>query len=460
MIGSARLSDVDHCKLLKGWQAKCQRSPLESKHPTNFGKPPASTVTQSTAPSQTSAEIVKHSDFLNRLVLDEATRVELGRVEVLWMYPPMHRVFGFVSKSGFLGNKKAAFKLAQIQALATEGILVQGEPDPTDTDHVQRLETLIQAEVYSEQGNCLGRIIDYRFKLKTGKITSYLFVSNGWTGMIDGVYKLLPKQIRRLEGSQIIVSESESRDFKLHQEGLKQRLEDVEDFLLDDYDAMKDGVRREVRSLSYQAKNLASLARGRFQKLSEETKARAQTLAEQAKEKAQTLSEQVREETETFTQQSRQASDGWVEQLKTRQRQWTEKLQDGTFSLENFQAGDRSPVIDVAPMDVSRDSAEQSGTETWDDDSDWDEDWDDWELDDADEQPEPVVSRQPVTPDAANIEEAIAPPPTASTTDAPNSQPGSQANSQSESPTPSTPLPTSPPTPATPVEEEEDDPWI
>ncbi|NJR65874.1 MAG: hypothetical protein HC772_12035 [Leptolyngbyaceae cyanobacterium CRU_2_3] len=62
-------------------------------------------------------EIVRQSDLINQLVLDRQTLEELGRVELLWMYPPAHRVLGFICKSGFLGNKKFAFKLDQITAV-------------------------------------------------------------------------------------------------------------------------------------------------------------------------------------------------------------------------------------------------------------------------------------------------------------------------------------------------------
>lgn len=51
-------------------------------------------------------EVLKQSDLLNQLVLDRNTMEELGHVDVLWMHPPVHRVLGFICKSGFLGTKK------------------------------------------------------------------------------------------------------------------------------------------------------------------------------------------------------------------------------------------------------------------------------------------------------------------------------------------------------------------
>lgn len=54
----------------------------------------------------TQPEVVKQSDLLNQLVLDRNTMEELGHVDVVWMHPPVHRVLGFICKSGFLGTKR------------------------------------------------------------------------------------------------------------------------------------------------------------------------------------------------------------------------------------------------------------------------------------------------------------------------------------------------------------------
>ncbi len=49
----------------------------------------------------TQPESIKQSELLNQLVLNRDTMEELGRIEVLWMYAPSHRVLGFIAKSGF-----------------------------------------------------------------------------------------------------------------------------------------------------------------------------------------------------------------------------------------------------------------------------------------------------------------------------------------------------------------------
>jgi len=90
--------------------------------------------------------------MLNQAAFDAVTMEELGRIEVLWMYPQINRVLGFVGKSGFLGNKKTAFKLPQLESIGSDGILVKGEGEPTVAAKVNQLESLIHSEVWSDSG--------------------------------------------------------------------------------------------------------------------------------------------------------------------------------------------------------------------------------------------------------------------------------------------------------------------
>lgn len=60
----------------------------------------------------TQPEVVRQSDLLNQLVLDRSSMAELGHIDVVWMHPPVHRVYGFICKSGFLGTKKTALSIS------------------------------------------------------------------------------------------------------------------------------------------------------------------------------------------------------------------------------------------------------------------------------------------------------------------------------------------------------------
>jgi uncharacterized protein YrrD len=248
----------------------------------------------------TQPAVVKQSDLLNQLVLDRSTMEELGRVEVLWTYPAAHRVFGFICKSGFLGKHKTAFKLPQIHTLGASSILVHSQPEATDSEKVQQLESLLHCEVWSDAGNKIGRITDYLFSLQTGEISHYLFSSSGWGGITGTIYQLPPNYILSVGSKRVLVPESAVQSFAVYREGIHQKLSKAREVLKEDYSQ----VAQELRWFVRQAQTAA-----------EHAKAQAQAAAEQAKEKAQSQAEQLREKTHTFTEQAKTRSQEFVEQI-------------------------------------------------------------------------------------------------------------------------------------------------
>ena len=233
-------------------------------------------------------EVVKQSELLNQFVLDRSTMAELGQVEVLWMYPKVHRVLGFICKSGWLGQKKTAFNLDQLHTIGQNGILVNSRPVDTDVEKVRQLETLVGWEVWTDAGNKAGKIIDYLFNLRTGVIEHYLFTTSDWSGITGSAYLLPSNYVLKLGNRRVLVSEEAIRSFTLYREGIQEKLTKMTGFLQEE----KSQVTQELRSLFSQAKTATETARGR-----------AQILAEQAREKAQTLAEQVREKTYDVVEQ-------------------------------------------------------------------------------------------------------------------------------------------------------------
>lgn len=258
-------------------------------------------------------EVVKQSDLLNQLVISCNTMEEIGRVEVVWMHPPVHRVLGFICKSGFLGKRKTAYNLSQLKTLGANGVLVQADPVETDAEKVRQLESLINCEIWSDAGNKVGKVTDCLFNLKTGVITQYLFVSSGWGGVTGDVYLLPPKKVLSFGARRVLVPESATRSFTVYQEGLKYKFTKATESIKEDYTQ----VTQELRSLAKQA-----------QSATEQAKEKARSLAEQAKEKAQTLSEQLKEETETLAKQAKDKSQTFAEQLQERSYSVIDPLQN------------------------------------------------------------------------------------------------------------------------------------
>jgi uncharacterized protein YrrD/ElaB/YqjD/DUF883 family membrane-anchored ribosome-binding protein len=297
------------------------------------------------------SDVVKQSDFLNRLVLDQETMQEQGRVEVLWMYPQANRVLGFICKSGFLGARKTAFNLSQIQAMGDNTLLTQGEPDKTDATRVQKLESLIHFEVWTDAGERIGRITDCLFKLRSGVITRYLMVSDPWGGLANGVYLISPKTIKGFGNGRVLMSQEAVKTLNVYSEGIKQRLEEFREFLEDEYDQ----ITYRLRSLIGRARSTTQRVHNRIEQLGDQTKEGVQTFSEDAKTKAVGFRERLRERTQS-----------WIDQAQATGQQWTGQVKEQTQTLgENW--GDR-PQRDSAPtLNVD---AEEIPASIFDDDDD------------------------------------------------------------------------------------------
>lgn len=280
----------------------------------------------------TELETVCQSDLVHQIVIDRATTEELGRVEVLWMYPPAHRVLGFVCKSGLLGNKKSAFKLDDIEAIGGSGVLVRSRGQATTADRVKRLESLMQHEVWSERGDRLGKITDCLFNLRTGQITHYLFASGELPGIMGEVYQIAPSQIVSVGKKRVLIYDIAADQLELYQESLPRKVSKAGE-------AFKEEAVQEWRSISQRAKE-------RFQGLTEQAKERAQTWNERLREEAQLLAERAREQSQELAEQVK-------EQTQTIGRQVEEGFQTLTVHAEEiFEATDRStPARDKADVE-------------------------------------------------------------------------------------------------------------
>ncbi|ABW27779.1 PRC-barrel domain-containing protein [Acaryochloris marina] len=259
------------------------------------------------------AKIMRHSQLLNRLVIDRDTTEELGRIDVVWMHPPAHRVMGFICKPGFMTKQRYAFNLKQLYRIGPESILVSSGAAETNVKEVALLETLIGLELWTDAGERLGRIIDCLFDRQTGNITHYLFKSGGWRGFTSGVYQLPPRAVMSFGRKKVLVTAKVSANLKVFQEGLEDRLVQVSD-------RIKSGYTQELDSLT-----------SRAQKLTQQAEERLQKLAEQANEQVEAFGQA--EEEEDFGQQLQERSQKLMQQAKQKSRALWERVEDGAFNL-------------------------------------------------------------------------------------------------------------------------------
>lgn len=282
-------------------------------------------------------EVIRHSELINQLVLNHRTMEELGRIEVLWMYPPAHRVLGFVTKSGFLGRQKLAFKLSQVEAIGDNGILTHSQPDPTDADRVRQLESLIHCELWSEAGHQLGRITDCEFNLRTGAITAYLVVVDRLSEVIGSIYRLPPSQIISFGSKRVVVAATSLKDFEPYREGIQEKFAKATSTIKEEYTQAT----QELRSLAQRVQDTTQQTAEQLKTLAEQAKERAQLLAEQAREKAQELSEQLREGAETLVEQTSETGSTWTERVHDQAEDW----------FENWEAAVEPSPRPAAPVD-------------------------------------------------------------------------------------------------------------
>jgi uncharacterized protein YrrD len=217
-------------------------------------------------------EYIKQSELIDQLVLARATMDELGRVELLWAYPKVHRVLGFICKSGPLGRRKTAFNLDQIVTIGAS-VMVESEPVETDADRVRQLESLLGSEVWTDDGHKLGKISDYVFHLATGTIRQYLLTTGGLRGLAGATYALYPSQILTLGRSRVMVSAGV--ELEVYQAGLDQK------------------IRQEIRQASDSLREQQAPAAQEVRSLMARAKSKAKTLADQAQERLETLGERL-----------------------------------------------------------------------------------------------------------------------------------------------------------------------
>jgi uncharacterized protein YrrD len=284
---------------------------------------------------------MRQSDLMNRMVVDRDSLEEMGRVEVLWMYPPIHRVLGFVCKSGFLGNKKFAYRLAQIAEFKDNSILVHSPPDATDAERVRVLESLLQYEVWRADGDAadaapqerIGKINDCLFKLKNGKIIHYLFVSNGLSGILGDIYQLPPAKILSINENRVLVAASVVPTLHLDREGIVQKLTDVKEFV-------REEAAFEWRSITRRANRITSGTKERFQEFTQQTQEftqqtqeRSQQFTQEAKERSQQFTQEAKEKVKVLDERLQEFPQDWVDRLRSKSQTVAEQVKQRTQNL-------------------------------------------------------------------------------------------------------------------------------
>ena len=113
------------------------------------------------------------SDLLrHRVRCDQG--LDHGPGVMAWMHPPVHHLLGWVSRPSALRNHRDVWRLDQCRGVDDQQVYVKGFPAETDQLTLDRLPTLLDADLLDRDGERLGQIADLAFVPKSGEILYYL----------------------------------------------------------------------------------------------------------------------------------------------------------------------------------------------------------------------------------------------------------------------------------------------
>jgi uncharacterized protein YrrD len=131
--------------------------------------------------------------LLNRVVLNLETAEELGVVTEVLVDSRHHRAQALICGNGMFGRGEQRFPLPQIASVGRDGVVVRLSQPPTEEPPPPpEVFPLVNLELWSDSGDLIGQLIDFRFDPKTGDIQAYLFVASDTSGMAPGLYGLPP----------------------------------------------------------------------------------------------------------------------------------------------------------------------------------------------------------------------------------------------------------------------------
>lgn len=178
--------------------------------------------------------IIRLSELLGRVVLDPSTASEIGSVDRLWLDPRTHQIIGISCLSGLVVIHQQSLSWSQIDAIGAEGLVARtiSGVQPTKPDFVV---TEIGQEVWTDAGNRIGTLTDYRIDLETGDVLDYLFTPSGWRGITEGTYRFAPSAIVSMNNQRMLITAAAAQAAEPFGGGLKQSVAQLADVLKEDY---------------------------------------------------------------------------------------------------------------------------------------------------------------------------------------------------------------------------------
>jgi len=227
-------------------------------------------------------------DLLSRLVLDQRTTEEIGKVAQLWIDTGTHQVVSVTCKCGFLGRTQRSFGWTQIETIGMDSILVKLQPGvELETPHLA--EPVVGSELWTDAGNKVGRLTDYCLDSQTGVVNSYLFTSDNLRGLTEGTYQLSPQAILSIGSKRVMAINDAVQNAERYTEGLGPKIAQAADFIREDYTQTQ----KDLMVVMEEGKILAGQVQKRAKKFTGQARERLTEVADQVQETTQQLANQV-----------------------------------------------------------------------------------------------------------------------------------------------------------------------
>lgn len=255
--------------------------------------------------------IIKRSDLLGRLVIDQQSTEELGHIDQLFIDVQTQQIAIVKCKSGFLDRTAHTFGWADINSIGTDSVLINwNEKDFTEPSDA--ISPMIGLELWADSGNKVGIVKDYCLDSETGRIVDYLFASGGWRSIQEGLYCLPGAAVISVGRKRVIAKDEALQSAEPFSGGLQEKFSQVAKFLKEDYDKTQ----ADMASLLEDAQSRASKLQDSAQHVTAQVKETAtdvqghlQTAVHKTAEKVQETAASVQKKVDAASPEEAPASE-------------------------------------------------------------------------------------------------------------------------------------------------------
>ncbi len=269
--------------------------------------------------------VLRRGALFGRLVLDYNTTNELGLVGDLLVDLAQGRVVGLLCQGALWQRQRPIYSWEHVTNIGKDSVVIH---DPGAEMPNAAAQPMVGLEVWTDAGNCVGQIVDYRFE-RQGFVIQYLFAQSDQPGL----YGLAPDAIISAGRKRIMVSALS--------------VEQAEYFA--------------DEAIPLDQQDWQTTAQTTAQSLADQVQQRAQGLSDYAQERW--LTEDLNQQLQSTTQQLQDRTQGLRSQLNQQVSKAKERLSPLNKALENtlentfdkFSDQTDPPAIDVDSFEVWED---------------------------------------------------------------------------------------------------------